>query len=172
MFVVLDASSQAIMLVLSDRAPKGCDIACLAKWLFLPSLSSALFKVLWVSCTQAIVQSTWTVVLGQGLALGHSLLLVPLLCSRDHPCAELSRELTFSIAAHGPKSGSDFPSHSSDHSCHQECVHSFFLDREPPGFHPKVDVGDRGAERLPETSVGIKGPALEFWNSGIQRALL
>jgi hypothetical protein len=44
-------------------------------------------------------------------------------------------------------------------------VHSFFLDREPLGFHPKVDVGDRGAKRLPATSVGIKGPALEFCNS-------
>lgn len=92
--------------------------------------------------------------IGQGLAPG-----------RFPPVLSSALSSPYSIAAPGPKSGSDFPSHSSDHSCPQACVHSFFLDGEPIGFQLRVDVGDRGAESLPETFVGIKGPALEFWNS-------
>lgn len=84
---------------------------------------------------------------------------------RGIPVLSSAMSSPYSITPHGPKPGPDFPAHSSDHSCHQACVHSFFLDGEPLGFHLKVDVGDRGAEKLPETSAGIKGPTLEFWNS-------
>lgn len=117
--------------------------------------------MLQASGTQAIVQSIWAVVLGRG----QSPFLVPLLCSQGHPRAELSHELTLLHCCSGAQVWVRFSLTVSDHSCHQACGHSLFLDREPIGFQLKVDVGNRGAERLPETSVGVKGPALEFWNS-------
>lgn len=135
MFVVLvDVSSQAVSVEQMATMPPGH---------LVPSLCGQLY---WGRAWQQALLPFWS----------------PCCTVRGIPVLGSAMSSPYSIATHGPKSGSDFPSHSSDHSCPQACVHSFFLDGEPIGFQRKVDVGARGAERLPETSVGIKGPALEF----------